>query len=102
MGCRRRDRRSDLLRVVAEPGPDGVTLVPDPRRVHPGRGASVHFDPDCLAAAVSRRAFPRALRVVGLVDVSALRTEIGGEESRGAPAPADPAGERSEREQVDE
>ncbi|MGF1661699.1 MAG: YlxR family protein [Kineosporiaceae bacterium] len=102
MGCRRRERRSDLLRVVAELGPDGIVLVPDPLRVHPGRGASVHRDPDCLAAAVSRRAFPRALRVAPPVDVSALRTEIDGGGSCRAPDPAEEAGGRSEREQVDE
>jgi hypothetical protein len=62
----------------------------------------VHRDRDCLAAAVSRRAFPRALRVAAPVDVSALRVEIDAEEQRRATDPADPAGGRSEREQVDE
>lgn len=102
VGCRRRDRRSGLLRVVAESGPDGVTLVPDPLRVRPGRGASLHHDPGCLAAAVSRRAFPRALRVAGPVDVSALRAEIGDGESGADPRPVARPGTETEREQVDE
>ncbi|MFZ0874500.1 MAG: YlxR family protein, partial [Pseudonocardiaceae bacterium] len=44
MGCRTRTAASGLLRVVAVDG----TLVPDPRRRHPGRGAWVHPDIGCL------------------------------------------------------
>lgn len=50
---------TELLRVVARDG----TLVPDPRRVLPGRGASLHPTPECLHAAERRRAFARALRL---------------------------------------
>jgi hypothetical protein len=46
---------------------DGV-LTPDPGRVLPGRGAHVHPTPACLDLALRRKAFPRALRVVGPLD----------------------------------
>ncbi len=59
VGCRKRAPADELLRVVARSG----ALVPDPRRRLPGRGASVHPTPECLHAAVRRRAFPRALRL---------------------------------------
>ena len=50
---------------------DGAA-VPDPDRRMPGRGAHLHPRPECLAAALKRRAFPRALRIDGPLDVSAL------------------------------
>jgi len=62
VGCRRRAPASDLLRVVAV----GHTLVPDPDRTRPGRGANLHPDPACLALAERRRAFGRALRLTGI------------------------------------
>jgi predicted RNA-binding protein YlxR (DUF448 family) len=46
---------------------NGDDLVPDPARRLPGRGASLHLDPDCLALAERRRAFGRALRTGGVV-----------------------------------
>ena len=58
VGCRRRDAASRLLRVVA----DGTTVVVDPRRRAPGRGAHVHPDAACVALAVKKRAFGRTLR----------------------------------------
>jgi len=58
VGCRRRADQAALLRVVA----DGSAVRVDPRRRAAGRGAYVHPDPACLAAAVKRRAFGRALR----------------------------------------
>ncbi len=58
LGCRRRDDQAALVRVVAE----GAVVRVDPRRRAPGRGAYVHPDPACVAAAVKRRAFARALR----------------------------------------
>jgi len=61
-----------LLRVVADNGAGGGTVVPDPRRCRPGRGAWVHPDPDCVAAAQRRRSFGRALRVAGPIDTSAV------------------------------
>ncbi|MET0900285.1 MAG: YlxR family protein [Mycobacterium sp.] len=36
----------------------------------PGRGAWLHPDPQCLHAAIRRRAFARALRITGSSDTS--------------------------------
>lgn len=63
VGCRQRAPASALLRVVAEREPAGYRLIPDPRRVRPGRGAHLHPDPACLALAERRRALARALRL---------------------------------------
>nr|WP_243727103.1 YlxR family protein [Actinocrispum wychmicini] len=52
-------------------------LVPDPRRRHVGRGAWLHPTPTCLDSAEKRRAFPRALRVPGPLDVDEVRSVIG-------------------------
>lgn len=62
---------SALLRVVAVGG--GCTGLPvllavDIKRRQPGRGAWLHGDPVCLAAALRRRAFGRALRIGTAVD----------------------------------
>lgn len=59
VGCRERAPKQELLRVVAGDG----TLVPDPARRAPGRGAHLHPTTECLALALRRRAFGRALRV---------------------------------------
>ena len=75
VGCRRRDVRSALLRVVAEwdgPGEQVARVVADPRLRLPGRGAWLHPTPEGLDLAVRRKAFGRALRVKALLDVSAL------------------------------
>jgi uncharacterized protein len=81
VGCRGRDDRSRLLRVVLEPDdmePDDpfMVLVPDPSRRLPGRGASLHLAPGCLDLAERRRAFARALRVQGPVDTTAVRRYV--------------------------
>ena len=75
VGCRRRDVRSALLRVVAEWNDTGehvARVVADPRLRLPGRGAWLHPTPECLDLAVRRKAFGRALRVKAFLDVSAL------------------------------
>ncbi|WP_346269638.1 YlxR family protein [Pseudonocardia sp.] len=69
MGCRSRELATGLLRVVAVDG----TLVPDPRRRLPGRGAWLHPVPECLDRAERRSAFPRALRVPGRLDTAPIR-----------------------------
>ena len=46
----------------------------------PGRGAWLHPDPHCLELAERRRAFGRALRVPGLLDVTAVRRQLEGSE----------------------
>ncbi|MFQ6266418.1 YlxR family protein [Kutzneria viridogrisea] len=55
----------------------GGAVLPDPRRRLPGRGAWVHPDPDCLRTAERRRAFPRAFRLTGALDLAALAAHIG-------------------------
>lgn len=72
VGCRGRAPAAELLRVVAREG----AAVPDFRRQLPGRGAHLHPDPACLALAERRRAFPRALRVPGPLDLSAVDDSV--------------------------
>ena len=55
MGCRRTDDQASLVRVAR--GAAGGVVV---SRTAPGRGAWLH--PGCGAAALKRRAIPRALR----------------------------------------
>lgn len=69
VGCRRRCRDVDLLRVAVA---DQV-LVPDPRRRLPGRGAWIHPDEGCVALAEQRRAFDRSFRGPGRFDVKPIR-----------------------------
>jgi uncharacterized protein len=82
VGCRKRAPASELLRFIAArsgagPANGGFSLVPDPARRLPGRGAHVHPDPACLALALRRRALGRALRVPGVPDAGALVEFIG-------------------------
>ncbi|WP_431954885.1 YlxR family protein [Nocardia lijiangensis] len=77
IGCRKRELAVDLLRIVAQDRETGdgsriVVIVPDPRRRLPGRGAWLHPLSSCLSTAERRRAFGRALRVSGHLDISAL------------------------------
>ncbi len=58
VGCRRRAPKAELLRVARSP--EGVRA--DPRGEAPGRGAYVHRDAACVAAAVRKGALARALR----------------------------------------
>ncbi len=77
IGCRERALATDLLRVVAQQREaDGYVLVLDPKRRLPGRGAWLHPDGTCLTKAERRRAFGRALRVSGQLDLSALSRMI--------------------------
>jgi uncharacterized protein len=79
VGCRSRATQSALLRVVAVgdgTGVDTPRLTPDPDRRLPGRGASVHPDPRCVDLADKRRAFPRALRLTGPLDVTPVREHV--------------------------
>ncbi|WP_280266332.1 YlxR family protein [Nocardia wallacei] len=77
VGCRKRELAADLLRVVAHSSDeDGVAVVPDPRHRLPGRGAWLHPASACLSTAERRRAFGRALRVSGKLDISALEHYI--------------------------
>ncbi|APH44717.1 nucleic-acid-binding protein [Microbacterium sp. 1.5R] len=64
VGCRTRAPRAALLRVVSQ----NDILILDERAVLPGRGAWVHPTPECVDAALRRRAFGRALRVSSDLD----------------------------------
>ncbi|RBY96743.1 YlxR family protein [Blastococcus sp. TF02-8] len=77
VGCRKKATVDELLRVVVVAG----QLVPDPRRVLPGRGASLHPTEECLRAAERRRAFPRALRISAPVEAGPLREHVLGTSS---------------------
>jgi len=75
VGCRSRDSDSRLLRIVHDP--ETAALLPDPRRRAEGRGAWVHRDQRCIATALDRRAFIRALRVAGNVSQDAISEVVG-------------------------
>jgi uncharacterized protein len=79
VGCRRRAPAPELLRIVGVAAQDDrILVVPDPARRRPGRGASLHPDPACLALAERRRAFGRALRHTGVIEVEPLRQYLAG------------------------
>ena len=60
VGCRARDRRTVLTRLVAR---DGALDVDAPKRA-PGRGAWLHASRACADAFVRRGGFVRSLRSV--------------------------------------
>jgi predicted RNA-binding protein YlxR (DUF448 family) len=79
VGCRRRDVRSALLRVVAESNDTGehiARVVVDLRLRLPGRGAWLHPTPECLDLAVRLKAFGRSLRVKAPLDAAAVSAYI--------------------------
>ena len=76
VGCRAKAAKSDLLRVVGVGAAGEIRLTPDPAGRLPGRGASVHLDPRCVDLAEKRRAFPRALRLDGPLDLTAVREHV--------------------------
>jgi uncharacterized protein len=73
VGCRRRATKSELLRVVAIANGQSMMVRPDPHGTAPGRGAHLHPTAECLDLAERRRAFLRALRLPGPLDLTALR-----------------------------
>ena len=72
IGCRQRADKTTLVRVVAVQEPTTTVVTPDPRGTLPGRGAHLHPTTRCLELATRRKAFGRALRVEGPLDLSAL------------------------------
>jgi predicted RNA-binding protein YlxR (DUF448 family) len=68
VGCRQRSQRADLLRIVAKSN----VLAFDQLKNMPGRGAWIHPSSDCLALAIQRNAFGRALKLTNQVDSSGL------------------------------
>ncbi|MGE0215454.1 MAG: YlxR family protein [Mycolicibacterium sp.] len=82
IGCRRRELAVELLRVVAVGGGNGGDAVTvDAARTLPGRGAWLHRDPECLQAAIRRRAFGRALRITGTPDITAVLDSFRGQDN---------------------
>ena len=61
-----------MLRFVAA----GGSIVPDPRARQPGRGAYLHPCLACYELAQRRRAFSRALRVPGSLEVAPLASYL--------------------------
>lgn len=74
VGCRQRADQTTLIRVVVV---QGAFVVPDHDRSLPGRGAYLHPDARCVAEAVRRKAFGRALRVEGSLELSQLESGFG-------------------------
>jgi uncharacterized protein len=72
VGCRVRAAKSDLLRLVVVEG----SIAPDLGGRLPGRGASLHPDLGCLELAERRRAFPKAFRRPGPLDMSMLKAHL--------------------------
>lgn len=77
IGCRQVAARTQLVRLVREPAPDGAAprVRVDPTRSAPGRGAWLHPDSSCLDLALRRGGFPRAFR--GVVDTGQLVRDLG-------------------------
>ena len=69
IGCRERVDVTTLVRLVAVQEASTSVVTPDPRRTMPGRGAHLHPDARCLELARRRKAFGRALRVEGPIDL---------------------------------
>ncbi|TMR15031.1 YlxR family protein [Nonomuraea turkmeniaca] len=84
VGCRVRTVKTELLRLVRVED----HVVPDLRGRLPGRGASLHPSVSCLELAERRRAFPRAFRVPGPLDVSPVRAHLEGEHEMSCRTPS--------------
>ncbi|HZO67656.1 MAG TPA: YlxR family protein [Kribbellaceae bacterium] len=77
IGCRKRDSSANLLRTVVSAGDAGQPgVVPDPGRLAPGRGAHLHPTTECLDLAERRKAFPRALRAPGPLELTLVREYV--------------------------
>lgn len=73
IGCRQAELAVELLRMVAvSRGSGEYTVTIDTAGTLPGRGAWLHPSGRCLQAAIRRRAFPRALRITGPLDMSGV------------------------------
>jgi predicted RNA-binding protein YlxR (DUF448 family) len=77
------------VRVVAarHDGSDPVALLLDLHGRYDGRGAHLHPTIECYDLAVRRRAFPRALRIAGAVDLEPLRRSLFGPDDTPARPP---------------
>lgn len=74
IGCRERADQRTLVRVVAtwDDSEQSTRVVPDLGDALPGRGAHLHPNVRCLEQAKRRRAFGRALRVEGPVNLESV------------------------------
>ncbi|HLR85974.1 MAG TPA: YlxR family protein [Nocardioidaceae bacterium] len=91
VGCREREARTDLVRIVSVADESAHVLVPDPDGSAPGRGAHLHPTTACFEQAMRRRSFGRALRIVAPFDASAVRDYV----EAHCPPTATPNGKRS-------
>ena len=68
LGCQSTDSVENLLRCVA------VThqVVVDEKVKHPGRGAYVHHNQECLTLSLQRKAWGRALKMGPTLDCNVL------------------------------
>jgi uncharacterized protein len=58
-----------------------TVVTPDPHGTLPGRGAHLHPEARCLELATRRKAFGRALRVEGPLDLTAVAALVAGSSS---------------------
>ncbi|TXJ07049.1 MAG: YlxR family protein [Aeromicrobium sp.] len=72
IGCRERAAKIALVRVVAVPTGSSWELTVDESRTQLGRGAYLHPTEQCLKAAITRKAFGRALRIEGRIEAGLL------------------------------
>ncbi|MEI8411242.1 MULTISPECIES: YlxR family protein [unclassified Kribbella] len=72
IGCRKRSGPADLLRMTVS----GGLVLPDPAHRAPGRGAHLHPVAECLDLAERRKAFPRAFRVPGPLELKLVRDHV--------------------------
>ncbi len=79
IGCRHRADKTTLVRVVAVREPTITVVTPDPHGTLPGRGAHLHPEARCLELAIRRKAFGRALRVEGPLDLGVVEALIAGQ-----------------------
>ncbi|MDO4687250.1 MAG: YlxR family protein [Corynebacterium sp.] len=77
IATRKRMSDVDMLRVVLDPLLP-QTVIPDPGRCLPGRGAWITPTLQALDLAEARRAFSRALRVSAPVDTGPVREFLTG------------------------
>lgn len=75
IGCRKRADANELIRIVVDADSPGEIRV-DRRRRLAGRGAHLHPTKACLDAATRRRAFSRALRAQGSLNIAALERYV--------------------------
>ncbi|WP_433168275.1 YlxR family protein [Kribbella sp. CA-247076] len=54
----------------------GGQVLPDPAHRAPGRGAHLHPVAECLELAERRKAFPRAFRVPGPLELELVREHV--------------------------